>query len=120
MSVRARRHTTMPLLKREGRVELRTTAAEKQLLSAAAAQERLDVTGFILKAALPAAREVLERANRVQLSARDTARVLELLEHPPEPTALLRDAAAAFLANQQALGKAIPSRRRSPRGRRRA
>jgi uncharacterized protein (DUF1778 family) len=71
---------------RNDRIELRATAEEKRLLAAAAAYERLDVTTFIMRAALPAAREVVDRAERIVLSARDTKRVLELLENPPRPT----------------------------------
>lgn len=78
---------------RTDRIELRATRKEKQLLTAAAAQERLDVTGFILRSALPAARDVLDRAERIVLSERDSARVLDLLENPPEPTPALLAAA---------------------------
>ena len=78
---------------REDRIELRTTREEKHLLAAAAAYERLDVTSFIMRNVLPAAREVIERAERIVLSERDTVRVLELLENPPKPTPVLRAAA---------------------------
>ncbi len=78
---------------REDRVELRTTKEEKRILATAAAYERLDVTSFIMRTVLPAARDVLDRAERIALSERDTRRVLELLEHPPKPTAALRAAA---------------------------
>ena len=83
---------------RTDRIELRATNEEKRLLAAAAAQERLDVTGFILRSALPAARDVLDRAERIVLSERDSARVLELLENPPEPTAALMAAARRVAA----------------------
>ena len=59
---------------REDRIELRTTKDEKRLLAAAAAYERLDVTSFIMRAVLPAAREVVDRAERIVLTERDTAR----------------------------------------------
>ena len=75
------------------RIELRATKEEKRLLAAAAALERLDVTSFILRNALPAARDVVDRSERIILSERDTARVLELLENPPQPTAALVAAA---------------------------
>jgi len=78
---------------REDRIELRTTKEEKRLLATAAAYERLDVTSFIMRNVLPAAREVVNRTERIVLSERDTARVLELLENPPKPTAALRAAA---------------------------
>ena len=78
---------------RDDRIELRTTREEKRLLSSAAAYERLDVTSFIMRAILPAAREVVERAERIVLSGRDSARVLKLLENPPKPTKALLAAA---------------------------
>ena len=78
---------------RDVRIELRATKEEKRLLTAAAAYERLDVTSFILRSALPAARKVVERAERIVLSERDSARVLALLEDPPKPTPALLAAA---------------------------
>lgn len=78
---------------RTDRIELRATREEKRLLAAAAAHERLDVTNFILRNVLPAARDIVDRSERIRLSERDAARVLELLENPPEPTAALLAAA---------------------------
>lgn len=78
---------------RTDRIELRTTAEEKRLLATAAAYERLDLTGFIMRSTLPAARKVIDRAEKITLSERDAARVLELLENPPKPTAALLAAA---------------------------
>ncbi|MFO1060186.1 MAG: DUF1778 domain-containing protein [Dongiaceae bacterium] len=82
-----------PAPTRDDRLELRTTKEEKRLLTAAAAYERLDVTAFVMRSALPAARDVVDRNERIALSERDTLRVLDLLENPPEPTAALRAAA---------------------------
>ena len=78
---------------RDDRIELRATREEKRLLAAAASHERLDVTSFIMRNVLPAARQVVERAERIVLSERDTVRVLDLLENPPKPTAALLAAA---------------------------
>lgn len=78
---------------REDRIELRATKEEKRILATAAAYERLDVTSFIMRNVLPAAREVVDRAERMVLTERDTVRVLELLENPPKPTAALMAAA---------------------------
>ena len=78
---------------RVDRIELRTTKEEKRVLAAAAAYSRLDVTSFIMRSALPAAREVVDRAERIVLSERDSARVLKLLDKPPKPTAALLAAA---------------------------
>ncbi|HET6629924.1 MAG TPA: DUF1778 domain-containing protein [Woeseiaceae bacterium] len=78
---------------REDRIELRTTREEKRLLAAAAAHERLDLTSFIMRSILPTAREVVDRAERIVLSERDSVRVLELLENPPKATPALKAAA---------------------------
>lgn len=78
---------------RDDRIELRATREEKRLLVAAAAHERLDVTRFVLRTVLPAARAVLQRAERIALTERDSLRVLELLENPPAPTPALMAAA---------------------------
>jgi uncharacterized protein (DUF1778 family) len=78
---------------RDDRIELRTTKEEKRLLSSAAAHERLDLTSFIMRQILPAAREIVDRAERIVLSERDSARVLKLLERPPAPTRALVAAA---------------------------
>ncbi|MGQ0834092.1 MAG: type II toxin-antitoxin system TacA family antitoxin [Gammaproteobacteria bacterium] len=75
------------------RIELRATKDEKRLLAAAAAYERLDITSFIMRAMLPAAREIVDRSERIVLSKRDSARVLKLLESPPKPTPALLAAA---------------------------
>jgi uncharacterized protein (DUF1778 family) len=83
---------------REDRIELRATKEEKQLLATAAAYERLDLTGFIMRTVLPAAREVVDPAERNVLTKRDTVRVLELLENPPKPTPALIAAARRRLA----------------------
>lgn len=85
----------MPAIRpaREDRIELRATREEKRLLVAAAAHERLDLTSFIMRNVLPVARESLDRAERIVLSERDTARVLDLLENPPEPSPALIAAA---------------------------
>jgi uncharacterized protein (DUF1778 family) len=78
---------------RNDRIELRATKEEKWILATAAAYERLDVTSFIMRNVLPAAREVVERAERIVLSERDSVQVLKLLENPPKPTPALLAAA---------------------------
>ena len=78
---------------RTDRIELRASREQKRILAAAAAYERLDLTSFVMRTALPAAEEIVARNERITLTARDSARVLDLLEHPPRPTAALRAAA---------------------------
>ncbi|MCR4283499.1 MAG: DUF1778 domain-containing protein [Bauldia sp.] len=84
------------MITRNDRIELRTTTAEKRLLAAAAAHERLDVTSFVMRAALPAARRIVDRAERIVLSDRDAERVLKLLDKPPKPAKVLVAAARRY------------------------
>jgi uncharacterized protein (DUF1778 family) len=51
---------------------------------------------FVHRHALRAAKAVIERADRVKLSARDSLRVLDLLDNPPSPNAKLLAAAGAL------------------------
>lgn len=43
-------------MSRSDQIELRATPEEKRVLAAAAAHERLDVTSFVMRTVLPAAR----------------------------------------------------------------
>ena len=78
------------------RIELRIPAAQKAVIARAAALEHLDVTGFILRKVLPEAEAVIARSERLVLSERDSLRVLDLLENPPEPNARLIRAAKLY------------------------
>jgi uncharacterized protein (DUF1778 family) len=81
-----------------GRVELRLRPEDKAVLARAAALERLDLTSFILRAVLPQAQAVITEAEKLRLSDRDSLRVLDLLENPPDPPArLIRAAKAGFV-----------------------
>lgn len=85
---------------RDDRIELRASREEKRLLAAAAAYQRLDLTTFVLRTALPVAEEVVARHERIHLTARDSRRVLDLLENPPKPTPALRAAARHLRRNR--------------------
>jgi uncharacterized protein (DUF1778 family) len=50
----------------------------------------------VLRHALRAAKSVIEEADHVRLSERDSLLVLDLLENPPAPNARLRAAAKAL------------------------
>lgn len=67
------------------RIALRVRANDKAVLMRAVALEHTDMTDFVLRHALDAARKVIERSERVALSERDSLRVLEVLENPSAP-----------------------------------
>lgn len=79
-----------------GRMSIRIRPQDKALLLRAVAIRNMDLTGFVVENALRAARQVVTEAERVQLSARDSMKVLDMLERPPAPNAKLRSAARAL------------------------
>jgi uncharacterized protein (DUF1778 family) len=75
------------------RLALRVRPADKAILMRAVAIEHTDMTDFVLRNALDAARKIIDRAERLRLSERDSFRVLDALENPPAPNARLLAAA---------------------------
>ena len=69
------------------RMSLRIRAEEKALLLRAIALKHTDLTDFVIRHALRAAKAVIEKADHVRLSERDSLRVLDLLDNPPAPNA---------------------------------
>jgi uncharacterized protein (DUF1778 family) len=88
------------------RMSLRVRAEEKAMLMRAAALKHTDPMDFILREALRVAKTVIEEAEHVQLSERDSLRVLDLLESPPQPNAKLRAAARTLPHRSERPGKA--------------
>lgn len=78
------------------RMNLRVGPEQKALLLRAAALNNTDLTDFVLRHALREAEAVVEKADRLALSARDSLRILDLLENPPAPNARLQAAADAL------------------------
>jgi uncharacterized protein (DUF1778 family) len=78
------------------RMSLRIRAEEKTLLLRAVALKHTDLTDFVIHHAVRAAKAVIEQADHVQLSERDSLQVLELLENPPTPNAKLLASARAL------------------------
>ena len=77
------------LVKDNSRVSLRIPAEEKALLVRAVALQKTTLTHFVIRHAVAAAQTVIDQAERVRLTERDSLRVLELLEDPPPPNARL-------------------------------
>jgi len=78
------------------RMSLRIPAEEKAILLRAAALWRTDLTDFVRQSSLSAARTVIQQAEHLELSERDSLRVLAVLENPPKPNAKLLAAARSL------------------------
>ena len=78
------------------RMSLRIPAEEKAILLRAAALRRTDLTDFVRQHSLNAARAVIQEAEHLELSGRDSLRVLAVLENPPKPNAKLLAAAKSL------------------------
>ena len=78
------------------RVQLRVRPEQKATLMRAAALRNTDLTDFIVQLAMREAKTVIEEAERIRLSERDSLLVLDLLENPPAPNSKLRAAIAAM------------------------
>jgi len=79
------------------RMSLRIPAREKAILLRAAALRRTDLTDFVRQHSLNAAKAVIQEAEHLELSGRDSLRVLAFLERPPKPNAKLLAAAKSLL-----------------------
>ncbi|MBK1621017.1 DUF1778 domain-containing protein [Lamprobacter modestohalophilus] len=77
------------IVENNSRLALRVRPDDKAILMRAVAIEHTHMTDFILRHALEAARQVIDRAERQPLSERDSLRVLDALENPPAPNAKL-------------------------------
>ncbi len=78
------------------RMQLRIQPDQKATLMRAAALRNTTLTDFIFQIAMREAKTVIEEAERIRLSERDSLLVLDLLENPPAPNAKLREAIAAL------------------------
>ena len=84
------------------RMNLRLRPEQKAALVRAAALRHTDLTDFVLQPALREAKAVIEQAERVVLSERDSLLVLALLDNPPAANVKLRAAIAAMPKRKRA------------------
>ena len=78
------------------RIQLLVRPEQKAILIRAAALRNTTLTDFIFQIAMREAKAVIEEAERIRLSERDSLLVLDLLENLPAPNARLRAAIAAI------------------------
>ncbi|MCE1782180.1 DUF1778 domain-containing protein, partial [Enterobacter hormaechei] len=64
------------------RMSLRIASEEKSLLMRAAALQHTNLTEFVLRNVMPAARKVIDENERLELTERDSLHVLDLLDNP--------------------------------------
>lgn len=75
---------------KDARVELKTSSNSKDLLREAASAAGLDLSAFILNAALERAETVLDNQRRRQLSEKSWQQVNQLMSEPAAPTLALQ------------------------------
>lgn len=75
------------------RVSIRINPEDKALLMKAVSLSHTNITEFILQQILPKAREVVQEYEHQQLSNRDIAQIMALLDNPPFPNHRLINAA---------------------------
>ncbi len=73
-------------IQRQARMEFKTTADMKDLLSQAAALDGMDLTSFVLGSAIEKARRVLSEHASIALSQQGQAALVQLLQTPSSPT----------------------------------
>ncbi len=78
------------------RMSLRIASNEKLLLMRAAALQHTNLTEFVLRNVMSAARKVIDEKERLELTEKDSLHVLELLDNPPAPNDKLMAAAFAM------------------------
>jgi len=83
-------------IEENSRISLRIRPEEKALVMRAVALKQTDLTDFVVRHAVRAAKQVIQKADRIQLTERDSLMVLDLLENPPAPNAKLHAAARGF------------------------
>jgi uncharacterized protein (DUF1778 family) len=85
------------------RFAMRIPPAEKAKLMRAASLAQTDLEDFMLRNALRAADVVIEHAEHIVLSERDSRLWLDLLENPPEPNVRLIAAAKGIAGRPMTL-----------------
>lgn len=85
-----------PSIENNSRMSLRIAPEEKALLMRAVAIQGTTLTSFVTSTSVEAARAIVQQAERIALSQRDSLHVLDVLENPPRPTSRLLRAAEAL------------------------
>ncbi|EAA6841665.1 DUF1778 domain-containing protein [Salmonella enterica subsp. enterica] len=89
---------TMPQIAIESneRLSVRISTDAKKLIVRAAAIQQTNLTDFVISNVLPVAQKIVDDAEQVYLTKRDTQMIMELLDNPPVPNKKLLAAAFAL------------------------
>ncbi|WP_016957770.1 DUF1778 domain-containing protein [Catenovulum agarivorans] len=82
-------------MKKDARLDLKTTVQNKELLAQAALLRGVDMTTFIMAPALEAAREVVALNEKMQLEKQEQQALFEALAKPSAPSDELKELLAA-------------------------
>ena len=83
-------------IEEHSRMAIRIRPEDKSTIMRAASIAHTDITSFVLQNVLPAARSIIANAERLAVSERDSAKILDLIEQSPRPNDRLRAAARAL------------------------
>ena len=78
------------------RLSLLVSTDAKKLIVRAAAIQQTNLTDFVVSNILPVAQKIVDAAERVYLTERDTKMIMEILDNPPAPNEKLLAAAFAL------------------------
>jgi uncharacterized protein (DUF1778 family) len=76
-------------IENNSRMSVRIKPADKAVIMRASAISGADMTEFVVRTAVQAARELIDQSERIALSERDSLKLLAALENPPKPNAKL-------------------------------
>ncbi|OWO81372.1 DUF1778 domain-containing protein [Photorhabdus luminescens] len=78
------------------RMSFRIASEEKSLLIRAAAIQHTNLTEFVIRNVVSAARKIIDENERLELTEKDSLYILDLLDNPPAPNNKLMAAAFAL------------------------
>ncbi len=78
------------------RITTRLSPEAHQRLMAAASLRGTTINAFVVQAALKEAEDVIEKDRVIKLTEASAKKIIELIDHPPEPNKHLKNAVEAY------------------------
>lgn len=76
---------------KDARFEAKINSSIKEFLQGAASLQGLDLSGFVISAAIEKAREIISSTETISLSIEDHKKFTEMLMNPPKATPKLKE-----------------------------